>query len=332
MKKVLVTGGAGYIGSHCVISLVEHGYLPIVVDNFSNSHPSIIKKLEIITKKKIIFYKIDLRDKRKLEYIFNKHKLYSIIHCAGLKSVTESTKNPINYFDNNLISTLYLLECMRERKIFRLIFSSSATVYESNQPLPLRETSKVGKTTNPYGTSKYMIERILMDIAKEDPKWRIRIARYFNPVGNHSSGSIRENSKGPPNNLFPYIIKVAKKKFPYLKVYGKDYKTKDGTCVRDYIHVMDIAEAHIALLKENNLVKGLKIYNFGSGKGFTVLEVIKEFENQTGLSIPVKLKKRRAGDAEASFCDASKALKELSWKATRDLKTAIKDINLAMKS
>ena len=324
--NVFITGGAGFIGSHCVLSLIKNGYKPIIIDNFLNANHSVIKNLETITKKKITFYKVDLRNQKKLNSIFKKHKCYSVIHCAGFKAVGESVEQPISYFDNNLGSTLSLLNCMQENNIFKIIFSSSCTVYDDTQTLPWKETSKIGKTKNPYGTSKYIIERILMDLVKFDKRWHVSIARYFNAVGNHSSGLIRENNKGVPNFLVPYIIKVVQKKLPILKVFGKDYKTKDGTCVRDFIHVMDVADGHIAILKKNVLKKGLKVYNFGTGKGTSVLEVINAFEKQTGKSILYKFVKRRKGDVKASFCSPKKALKELNWKIKYDLNQAIMDI------
>ena len=326
MKTIFVTGGAGYIGSHCVISLVKNGYKPIILDNFSNSHQSVIKRLEIITNKKIIFHKVDLKDKKKLKLIFKKYHCYGVIHCAGFKAVEESIKSPILYFDNNIGSTLSLLECMEENNVFKIIFSSSATVYNDAQLLPLKETDNIGNTKNPYGTSKYINERILMDLAKSDNRWSIRIARYFNPISNHSSGLIKEDPKDIPNNLIPYIIKVAQKKSSLLKVFGKNYKTKDGTCIRDYIHVMDLADGHIAMIKKNRMKKGLKIYNFGTGKGSSVLEVIKTFEKQTGVSITYKFSKRRKGDLAAYFCSPKKALKELNWKTKYNLDQAMMDI------
>ena len=326
MKKIFVTGGAGYIGSHCVIALIKNGYTAIILDDFSNSKKSIIKKLEIITNKKIIFYKIDIRDKKKLRSIFRKHSCYAVIHCAGLKAVGESVERPISYFENNIGSTLSLLECMKEKNIFKIIFSSTASVYDENQLLPFSEKSKIGNTKNPYSTSKYIIESILRDLVKSDNKWSIRTARYFNPIGNHYSGLIREDPKGKPNNLVPYITRVIEKKLPILNIYGRNYKTKDGTGVRDYIHVMDLAEAHIEMINNNRLKKGLKIYNFGTGKGLSVLDVIKKFETQLGISIPYKFAKRRNGDAAISICNPKKALKDLNWKAKFNLEQAVMDI------
>jgi len=326
MKNVFITGGSGFIGSHCAISLFKNGFTPIILDNFSNSRQSEIKKLEKITKKKITFYKVDIRNKKKLRLIFKKHSCYAVIHCAGFKAVGESIEKPISYFNNNIVSTMSLIECMQENKVFKLIFSSSATVYDDTQPLPFTETSKIGNTKNPYGTTKYIIEKILMDLAKCDSRWSLRIARYFNPISNHSSGIIKENIKNIPNNLIPNIVKVAQKKLKILKVFGGNYKTKDGTCIRDYIHVMDLAEGHVAMLKNNRLKKGLKIYNFGTGIGLSVLEVIKTFEKQTGISIPFIITKKREGDSAVSFCNPKKAFKELNWKAKNDLDHAMMDI------
>jgi UDP-glucose 4-epimerase len=327
MKNIFITGGAGYVGSHCALSLVKNRYNPIILDNFSNSNQSTIKKLNKITKKKITFYNIDIREKKKLRSIFKKYSCYAVIHCAGYKSATESIEKPIDYFDNNIVSILSLIECMKENNVFKLIFSSSANIYDDKQLLPLKESSKIGNINNPYGTTKYIIEKILMDLAKFDHNWSIRIARYFNPISNHFSGLIKENPKGIPNNLVPNIVKVAQKKLPVLKIYGKNYETKDGTGVRDYIHVMDLADGHVAMIRKNKLKKGLKVYNFGTGKGSTVLEVVKMFEKQTGISIPYRFVKKRKSDAAASFCSPKKALKELNWKNQYDLKQAMIDID-----
>ena len=326
MKNVFITGGAGYIGSHCAVSLAKNGFKPIIIDNFSNSHKGIIKKLELISGKKITFYNIDLRDKKKLKLIFKKHTCYAVIHCAGFKVISESVETPISYFDNNIGSTLSLIECMKERNVFKIIFSSSAQVYVNPQKLPLRENGKIGMTKNPYGNSKYIIEKILMDLAKYDNRWSVRIARYFNPISNHSSGLIKENSKNPSDNLVPHIVKVAQKKISILKIFGKNYKTTDGTCIRDYIHVMDLADGHVAMIKSNRLKKGIKVYNFGTGKGSSVLDVINSFEKQTKFSINYKFTKRRKGDVPVSYCCTKKAFKELNWKAKHSLSQAMMDI------
>ena len=326
MKNIFITGGAGYIGSHCVVSLSKNGYRPIILDDFSNSHPNVIKRLEKITKKKITYYKIDIRDKKKLTKIFKKHNCYTLIHCAGFKAVGESVQKPMKYFNNNIISTISLLECMQENNIFKIIFSSSATVYNDNQSLPLTETSKTGDTKNPYANIKYIIERILTDLTISNKRWSVRIARYFNPISNHSSGIIKEDPKGIPNNLVPCIVKVAQKKIKLLKIFGKNYKTKDGTGIRDYIHVVDLAEGHVAMLKNNRMKSGLKIYNFGTGKGQSVLEVLKEFQTQTGVDIPYKFTNKREGDIAKYYCSPKKAFKDLNWKAKYDLKKAMLDI------
>lgn len=326
MKNIFITGGAGFIGSHCAIALVENGFNPIIIDNFSKSHKNIIKKIELITKKKISSYKVDLKDKKKLKKVFLRHKCYCVIHCAGFKSVKESIQKPKYYLDNNIKSTLSLLECMYEENIFKLIFSSSATLYETSQPLPLKETSKINFNKNPYGTSKYIIEQILEEVVNSDRRWVVRIARYFNPISNHSSGIIKEYSKNIPDNLMPSIVKVAQNKLPFLKIFGNDYSTKDGTCIRDYIHVMDLAYGHVALLKQNKLKKGLKIYNFGTGKGSSVLDIVYKFEKETKINIPIKFVRRRKGDTAVSYCCTSKALKELDWKSQYSLKKAIIDL------
>jgi len=326
MKNILITGGAGYIGSHCAVALIKNGYKPVIIDNFSNSYQKNIKQLELITKKKIIFYKFDLRNKKKLNKIIKKHNFYSVIHCAGFKAVGESCEKPISYFDNNINTTLSVLECMEKNKLFKIIFSSSATVYDNNQLLPFKETSRTGNTKNPYASSKYIIELILKDLAKHDNRWNIRIARYFNPISNHSSGLIEENPKGIPNNLIPYIVNVAKKKLPLLKIFGRNYQTKDGTGVRDYIHVMDLAYGHVAMLKNIGLKKGLKIYNLGTGKGLSVLEIINAFEKQTGKTLPKLFTKKRPGDIASSFCSSKKASRELKWKSKYDIEQAMLDL------
>ena len=325
-KQILVTGGAGYIGSHCIIALIESGYQPIVIDNFCNSSKSVFQKLEQITKEKIKYYHFDLRDKKKLNHIFKQYSFQSVIHFAGLKSVSESRQDPLLYFNNNIASSISLLECMKKNKVFKLIFSSSACVYNADEPLPWSETTKVGKTTNPYGTSKYIIERILIDLAKSDPKWKIGIARYFNPIGNHSSGLIGDNPKGVPNNLVPYITKVIKGELPYLNIYGNDYKTKDGTAVRDYIHVMDLADAHVNILKNFRNIKGCEIYNFGSGNGETVLGITNCFKSILQKKIPFKYKERRAGDIQASYTQDKKSFDRLMWKVKRNNFQVIKDV------
>lgn len=332
-KKVCITGGAGYVGSHCAVKLIENGYDLIILDNFSNSSFSVIKKIEKLTKKKIIFYKVDLKDKVKMKYIFRKYEFNTVIHCAGYKSVSDSVKNPISYFDNNIQSTISLLEVMNEKKKPRLIFSSSASVYKDRQKLPWKETSKVGNNSNPYAVSKYIIEEILINFSRFEPRWKIGIARYFNPISNHSSGLLNDNfnKKKIPTNLLPSIVNVAKKKNKNLKIFGDNYNTRDGTCIRDYIHVMDLAEGHIAILKNIEKIKSAEIFNLGTGYGHTVLEVVKKFEKIVGIKIPIKIVKRRQGDVPISFCSPKKALNKLSWKAKYTIDQSIIDIKSVLK-
>ena len=326
MEDVLVTGGAGYIGSHCVLSLLKSGYNPIVIDSLINSKRSVIHRLSTISNKKIKFYKIDLIDKINLRKIFKKHNFKYVIHFAGLKSVRESLKKPNFYYRNNILSTLNLLECMNEKKIYNLIFSSSACVYSSDQKIPFTEKSLTYNINTTYGKSKYFIEEILKDISLSNPKWKIGIARYFNVVGNHPSGLIYDDPKNHPENLMPYINMVIKKKFPYLKVFGDNYATKDGTCIRDYIHVMDLAEGHIQLLKKLRKLSNIEIFNFGTGKPISVLEIIRAFEKVCEVKLPYKIVRRRAGDVPVSFCNPKKAEKLLSWKAKHNLVKIMLDI------
>lgn len=326
MKNIFVTGGAGYIGSHIVIELVKSGYNPIIIDNFSNSHYDVIEKLRILTKKKIIYYKIDLNNKKKLNLIFKKYSCYAVIHCAGYKVVSESIKKPIKYFENNIGSTLALLHCMEQNSVFNLIFSSSAAVYDNGQSLPLKENGKTGSTKNPYGTSKYIIERMLIDLANYDKRWSVTIARYFNPISNHFTGLLKENPKNIPNNLIPVIINVIKKKTAKLSIFGKNYKTKDGTCIRDFIHVMDLAKGHIQMLKKSKIKKSLKIYNLGSGHGYSVLEIVKAFKKNLTKKIPFKFIGKRKGDVAESYCCTDKTKKELNWKTEYTLDQAISDL------
>lgn len=324
MKKIIVTGGAGYIGSHLVLSLIRNKYLPIILDNFSNSYPSIIKKLEIITKKKINFHQVDLRNKARLKSIICQYSCHAVIHCASLKSVSESIEMPIQYFDNNLVSTLSLLEVLDEQKIYKMIFSSSAAVYDTNQKMPLNENSKISESMSPYGESKLMIEKILQNICNTNLNWKIGVARYFNPVGNDRSGLIGDHPKKYPDNIFPSVIRSLKAEKPF-KIFGKNYQTRDGTCIRDYIHVIDLAEGHIAMLKKNKLKKGINIFNFGTGKGSTVLEVVKTFKKNSASSFLYKFVPRRKGDTQISVCDFRKARKKLSWKPVYSLKDAVID-------
>ena len=312
--KILVTGGAGYIGSHTLIELLQKGYETVVIDNFSNSSPKSIQRVEQITGKKVTLYEGDVRDKKVLERIFAEHKIDWVIHFAGLKAVGESCTKPIEYYDNNLYGTLVLIETMRAHGCKKIVFSSSATVYGTPEKLPLDETCKTGGTTNPYGTSKYFQEIMLADVYKSDNEWTIVLLRYFNPVGAHESGLIGEDPKGIPNNLTPFIAKVAIGELPEIGVFGNDYPTPDGTGVRDYIHVVDLAKGHVAAI-DKVTGTGVYTYNLGTGIGYSVLDVIRAFNKACGKELPYVIKPRRAGDVAECYANADKAWKELGWKA-----------------
>ncbi len=312
--KILITGGAGYIGSHTCVELLNSGYEVVVVDNLMNSSSKSLERVQKITNKKIDFYEGDIRDEALLERIFQCHKIEAVIHFAGLKAVGESCAKPIEYYDNNLYGTLVLLNVMRRHGVKKLVFSSSATVYGSPERLPLDEYCKVGGTTNPYGTSKYFQEIMLKDVYKSDDEWTIILLRYFNPVGAHESGLIGEDPQGIPNNLTPYIAKVATGELKEIGVFGNDYDTEDGTGVRDYIHVVDLAKGHVAAIAKVNK-PGVYTYNLGTGIGYSVLDMIHAFEKACGKNLPFAIKPRRDGDIAACYADASKAYKELGWKA-----------------
>ena len=323
--KVLVTGGTGYIGSHTVVELLDAGYEVVVIDNLSNSKEEVIDKIEEITGKRVPFYKGDVQDRELLKSIFEKEHIDGVIHFAGLKAVGESVQKPILYYSNNLNSTLVLLDVMREFNCKKIVFSSSATVYGNPEELPLKETSKVGGTTNPYGTTKLMIERILNDLYISDNSWRIAILRYFNPIGAHKSGLLGENPNGIPNNLMPYIIKVATNELPVLNVFGDDYDTKDGTGVRDYIHVVDLAKGHIKAIEKVNEAEGVNVYNLGTGHGYSVLDLINTFEEVNGIKVNYKIVDRRPGDIAACYADPTKAKEELNWTAEKEIDEMCKD-------
>ncbi len=312
--NVLVTGGAGYIGSHTCVELLENGYGVVVVDNFANSSEESVKRVEKITGKKVALYEADVRDKAALDKIFTEHKIDWVIHFAGLKAVGESCAKPVEYYDNNLNGTLVLSQAMREHGCKSIVFSSSATVYGDPEVLPLTESCKTGGTTNPYGTSKYFQEIMLSDVYKADNEWTVVLLRYFNPVGAHASGLIGEDPKGIPNNLTPYIAKVAIGELKEVGVFGNDYPTHDGTGVRDYIHVVDLAKGHVAAIDKTSK-GGVYTYNLGTGIGYSVLDVIHAFEKACGHSLAYSIKPRRAGDIAACYADASKAKKELGWQA-----------------
>ena len=318
--KILVTGGAGFIGSHTCGELLNAGYEIVVVDNLYNSSEKSLDRVRELTGKDFAFYPFDIRDKENMRKIFEDHKIDACIHFAGLKAVGESVRKPLEYYDNNIGGTLALCEVMREYGCKKIVFSSSATVYGSSNISPLKEDMKTGGTTNPYGTTKYMIEIILDDFHKGDSEWAVTLLRYFNPIGAHKSGRIGENPNGIPNNLMPYITQVAIGKLPYLNVFGDDYDTHDGTGVRDYIHVVDLALGHVKavekILKDEPAVN---VYNLGTGNGYSVLDIVKAFEQASGQKIEYKIVDRRPGDLDVCYSDASKALNELGWKAERDL-------------
>jgi len=322
---ILVTGGAGFIGSHTVLELLTAGKEVVVIDNLCNSAQESLLRVAKITGKQTTFYQGDILDKAFLDSVFAKHEIASVVHFAGLKSVGESVAKPISYYQNNVQGTLTLLDAMADAGVFNLVFSSSATVYGDPATLPIREDFPVGATTNPYGTSKLMVERVLQDVAKSDPRWSFAILRYFNPVGAHISGLIGEDPKGIPNNLLPYIAQVAVGKLKALAVFGDDYATADGTGVRDYIHVVDLALGHLKALQKIAQESGVHIYNLGTGKGYSVLEMVKAFELASGKTIPYIISPRRAGDIAACYAAPEKAFTELNWQAERGLAEMMQD-------
>lgn len=325
MSKILVTGGMGYIGSHTVIQLIEAGYEPIIVDNLVNSKPEVLNRIEKISGKKPLFYEIDVRNEEKMNEIFDKHEFEGVIHFAGLKSVGESVLKPDLYFDNNIGSTEVLLRVMKKHGGKNLVFSSSATVYGNPKRVPIVEEDPVGGTTNPYGETKLRIEYMLKDLCKEDSTLNVALLRYFNPIGAHASGLIGEDPQGIPNNLMPYITQVAVGKLPELKVFGSDYDTPDGTGVRDYIHVEDLAHGHILAIKKLEQKPGLVIYNLGTGKGTSVLELVHAFEEANNIKIKYQLVDRRPGDIASCYANADKAYKEMGFKCTHTIVDACKD-------
>lgn len=324
MKRVLVTGGCGYIGSHTVVELQKNGFDVVIVDNLSNSKKSVLDRIQQITGTKPTFYKVDMTDKAALRGVFEKEKFSDVIHFAGLKAVGESVIKPLEYYRNNLDSTMNLLELMREFGVKNIVFSSSATVYGNPATVPITEDFPLS-CTNPYGQTKLMIEYILKDLYKADASFNIALLRYFNPIGAHPSGLIGEDPNGIPNNLVPYITQVAVGKLERLNVFGNDYPTRDGTGVRDYIHVVDLAKGHLAALKKLSENCGLVIYNLGTGNGYSVLEVLNAFSETVGRPLPYVIAPRRAGDIAECYADPTKAYKELGWKAELDLKRMAED-------
>ncbi len=323
--SILVTGGAGYIGSHTVVELIGAGYSTVVVDNLCNSSPECLKRVEELTGQKIKFYEADIRDRKAMDRIFEENSIDSVIHFAGLKAVGESTQKPIEYYDNNIGGTLTLVESMRAHGVKNIVFSSSATVYGSPAFVPITEECPKGVCTNPYGWTKSMLEQILTDVQKADNEWNVILLRYFNPIGAHKSGRIGENPNGIPNNLMPYITQVAVGKLEHLNVFGNDYKTHDGTGVRDYIHVVDLAIGHVKAIEKLKENPGTKVYNLGTGNGYSVLDIVSAFEKANGVKIPYVIGPRRPGDIDECYADASKAKKELGWTAQYGIEDMCRD-------
>ncbi len=324
--KVLVTGGTGYIGSHTCVELLNAGYEVIIIDNLVNSKKEVVDKIETITNKKVKFYQNDCCDEEALRKIFEENKpIEAVLHFAGLKAVGESVKLPLRYYENNLGSTISLVKVMQEFNCNKIVFSSSATVYGDPEKLPIEESFPVGGTTNPYGTTKYFIERILKDVNVADPNFSVVLLRYFNPIGAHPSGLIGEDPNGIPNNLMPYIIKVATQELPILNVFGNDYDTKDGTGVRDYIHVVDLAKGHIKALEKAINSKGVNIYNLGTGHGYSVLEIITTFEKVNNIKVPYQIVERRAGDIASCYADPTLAKEELGWVSELEIDDMCRD-------
>lgn len=322
--SILVTGGAGYIGSHTAVELLNEGEEIVIVDNFSNSKPEVLDKIKEITKKDFKFYEVDILDKEKLETVFKENNIEVVIHFAGLKAVGESVQKPIEYYHNNITGTLVLLDLMRKYNCKKIVFSSSATVYGSPKTVPIKEDFPLS-TTNPYGSTKLMLEQILRDVCVSDKDFSAIILRYFNPIGAHKSGLIGDNPNGIPNNLMPYITKVAAGELDHLNVFGDDYPTKDGTGVRDYIHVVDLSIGHVKALKKARESKGAIPYNLGTGKGYSVLEIVKAFEEANNLKLKYEIAPRRAGDIAECYADPTKAKEELNWVAENSLEDMCKD-------
>ena len=323
--NVLVTGGAGYIGSHTCLELLNEGYGVIVIDNLCNSNPKSLERVQELTGKSLTFYEGDVRDEALLKKIFEAHEIGCVIHFAGLKAVGESVSIPWKYYDNNLNSTLVLTKVMEEVGMKNIIFSSSATVYTADNEMPLQETSRTGNCTNPYGWTKYMTEQILSGMAYADKEWGIVLLRYFNPIGAHESGRIGEDPRGIPNNLMPYITQVAIGRREKLSVFGDDYDTPDGTGVRDYIHVVDLARGHVAAVKYVTSTKGCEVFNLGTGTGYSVLDMVKAFRSVNNVELPYQIVERRPGDIATCYADPAKSAEKLGWKATHTLEDMCRD-------
>lgn len=322
---ILVTGGTGYIGSHTVVELIQAGYEVVIVDNLSNSKEEVLNRIEKITGTRPTFYKVDLLDRESLNQVFDAEKIDSVIHFAGLKAVGESVQKPLEYYHNNITGTLILCDVMRKHGVKNIIFSSSATVYGEPAFVPITEDCPKGEITNPYGRTKGMLEQILTDLHTPDPEWNVVLLRYFNPIGAHKSGLIGEDPKGIPNNLVPYISQVAIGKRECLGVFGNDYPTPDGTCIRDYIHVVDLAKGHLKALQKLEPGTGVSIYNLGTGTGYSVMDVLHAYEKACGKEIPYEFKPRRAGDVVSCYCTPKKAKDELGWTAEYGIEDMCED-------
>lgn len=325
MKRILVTGGAGYIGSHTTLQLLQNDYEVVVIDNLSNASRDSLNRVESITGKHVVFYPVDILDIDALRQVFTTHPFDAVIHFAGLKAVGESVQHPVTYYHNNVVGTLKLVQVMTEFKVSNLVFSSSATVYGDPTELPIRETMPTGATTNPYGTSKHMIERILTDHQVADPQWNVVILRYFNPVGAHPSGLIGEDPNGIPNNLMPFISQTAMGKRDKLRVFGNDYDTADGTGIRDYIHVVDLAAGHLKSLERLQQMQGCEVFNLGTGVGYSVLDMVKAFETASQRPVPFDIVDRRPGDIAACYADPALAKAVLGWEAKLNLDDMCRD-------
>lgn len=323
--NILVTGGAGFIGSHTVVELLNAGHTPIILDNFSNASPQVLQRIAAISGQNPLFYQGDIRDRALLQRIFAEHAIDSVIHFAALKAVGESVQKPLEYYDNNVSGSLILLQEMQKAGVFSIVFSSSATVYGDPQTVPITEHAPTGATTNPYGTSKHMMERMMQDIQAADGRWSVILLRYFNPIGAHPSGLIGEQPNGIPNNLLPYVCQVAAGKLAELSVFGSDYPTHDGTGVRDYIHVVDLAVGHLKALNAKARTAGVHIYNLGTGQGYSVLDIVRAFEAASGQRVPYALKPRRAGDIAVCYADPARAAAEIGWQAERSLNDMMND-------
>lgn len=323
--KILLTGGSGYIGSHACIELLNAGYHVVVLDNLSGSSEISLSRVSKVTGRELTFIRGDIRDSKLLACIFDNQKVRAVLHFAGLKAVGESVDSPLEYYENNVAGTICLCRAMAHAKVYNLVFSSSATVYGDPVTIPIPEDAPTGRATNPYGRSKDIVEKILIDLAKSDSRWRIAILRYFNPVGAHPSGLIGENPSGVPNNLTPYIARVAAGRLPKLSIFGNDYPTFDGTGIRDYIHVVDLAEGHLSALQFLDEHCGSQVWNLGTGRGYSVLEMVRAFEAESGVKIPYEIAPRRPGDIAICYADSSKAERELGWVARRGLDQMVAD-------